>query len=101
VLAYRPFAGPPQPYAETGPIFLHQKACTRYESEVPPAWFAFLNPAAIRGYGTDDWIRYETGQVVSGRELTTARASILTDASIAYVHIRSKYGCFQCRVERS
>lgn len=99
VLAYRPFDAP-QPYAETGPIFLHQSACTRYESAELPRWFAFLDPAAIRGYGADHWIRYDTGRVVRGRELADVSASILADASIAYVHIRSKFGCFQCRVDR-
>ena len=99
-LAYRPFAAP-QPYAETGPIFLHQNRCARYDSNALPAWFAFLDPAAIRGYGADHWIRYETGQVVRGRELAGACASILDNPGVAYVHIRSKYGCYQCRVDRA
>lgn len=99
VLSYRPFNAA-QPYAETGPIFLHQSACTRYESAELPRWFAFLDPAAIRGYGADDWIRYDTGRVVRGTELTDVAAAILADASIGYVHIRSKFGCFQCRVDR-
>ena len=47
VLSYRPFHEA-QPYAETGPIFLHQSACARYEGDSLPAWFAFLDPAAIR-----------------------------------------------------
>jgi hypothetical protein len=99
VLAYRPFAAL-QPYAETGPIFLHRDECPRYESDALPDWFAFLDPAIVRGYGADDWIRYETGDVVAGSELTAACRSILGDATIAYVHIRSKYNCFQCRVDR-
>jgi hypothetical protein len=99
-LSYRPFAVA-QPYAETGPIFLHQSTCARYQSHELPRWFAFLDPAAIRGYGADDWIRYDTGRVVRGSELAEAAASILDDPSIAYVHIRSKFGCFQCRVDRA
>jgi Protein of unknown function (DUF1203) len=101
VLAYRPFDPPAQPYAEIGPIFLHERDCAHYESEAMPAWFAFLDPAAIRGYGADDWIRYDTGAIVAGRDLTEAAAAILADPSIAYVHIRSKFGCFQCRVDRA
>lgn len=99
VLAYRPF-DPLQPYAETGPIFLHQAQCVRYESDALPAWFAFLDPAAIRGYDADDWIRYETGRIVRGDALAAAAEAILDDPAIAYVHIRSKFGCFQCRVDR-
>lgn len=100
VLAYRPFHRL-QPYAETGPIFLHKEECERYDADVLPAWFDFLEPAIVRGYGDDDWIRYDTGDVVSGRELTARCEAILDDPTIAYVHVRSKYNCFQCRVDRA
>lgn len=99
VLAYRPFSRL-QPYAEVGPIFLHRKDCQRYDGEGLPAWFAHLNPALIRGYGHDDWIRYETGIVVAGGELGAEAGRILGDPDVAYVHVRSKYNCFQCRVDR-
>jgi hypothetical protein len=99
VLAYRPF-DTLQPYAETGPIFLHRDACERYDRETLPAWFAFLDPAIVRGYGEDHWIRYDTGNVVAGASLEESCRTILGDATIAYVHIRSKYNCFQCRVDR-
>lgn len=100
VLSYRPF-DVPQPYAETGPIFLHARACERYESDALPAWFDFMDPAIIRGYGSDDWIRYETGDVVAGPSLAAACRRILSDETIAYLHIRSKFNCFQCRVDRA
>ena len=99
VLAYRPFEQP-QPYAELGPVFLHSHDCERYDSEALPAWFDYLQPALVRGYDAKDWIRYETGQVVPGRELADACRRILADEAVAYVHIRSKFNCFQCRVER-
>jgi hypothetical protein len=54
----------------------------------------------VRGYGHDDWIRYETGNVVPGGELTNECKKILANDEVAYVHIRSKFNCFQCRVER-
>jgi hypothetical protein len=99
VLAYRPFPAL-QPYAETGPIFLHERPCERYEGEVLPAWFDFMDPAIVRGYDADDWIRYDTGDVVAGPELGAACRRILADETVAYVHIRSKFNCFQCRVDR-
>ena len=100
VLAYRPFADL-QPYAETGPIFLHKRACDRYQASTLPAWFDFMDPALIRGYGSDDWIRYDTGDVVPGPRLAAACQQILADDTVAYVHIRSKFNCFQCRVDRA
>ena len=99
VLAYRPFDAL-HPYAETGPIFLHKASCQRYDGESLPSWFDFMSPAIIRGYGNDDWIRYDTGNVVPGAELTGACRRILADDTVAYVHIRSKFNCFQCRVDR-
>jgi hypothetical protein len=100
VLAHRPF-NELQPYAEVGPIFLHAQACERYDSDRLPAWFVYLQPAIIRGYGYDDWILYETGSVVDGGDLTRVCEEILGITSVAYVHIRSKYSCFQCRVDRA
>ena len=99
VLSWRPFATV-QPYAETGPIFLHARSCARYESARLPAWFDFLDPAIVRGYDGGDWIRYDTGQIVPGPRIDAACRQILADASIAYVHVRSKFNCFQCRVDR-
>ena len=99
VLSYRPFESV-QPYAETGPVFLHADACARYSGDRPPEWFAFLDPALVRGYGADDWIRYETARVVQGAKIAPACEAILADPTVAYVHVRSKFNCFQCRVDR-
>lgn len=100
VLAHRPFAEP-QPYAEVGPIFIHADECPHYDAPTLPPWFAYLTPALVRGYGADHWIKYETGSVVAGPELTTTCQTILADPDVAYVHVRSKYNCFQCRVDRA
>ena len=99
VLAYRPFHTL-HPYAETGPIFLHATPCDQYESEVVPPWLDYVDPAIVRGYGEDHWIRYDTGNVVRGKEITRTCETILNDVTVAYVHVRSKYNCFQCRVDR-
>lgn len=100
VLSYRPF-DTPQPYAESGPIFLHERDCARYESDRLPEWFVFLEPAILRGYDGDDWIRYDTGQVVPGARIDAACRQILADDTVKYVHVRSKFNCFQCRVDRA
>jgi hypothetical protein len=100
VLAYRPFDRV-QPYAETGPIFLHRDPCARYDGDAVPAWFDFMDPAIVRGYDGDDWIRYDTGDVVRGPEIAAACRTILADPTVAYVHVRSKFNCFQCRVDRA
>lgn len=100
VLSHRPFASL-QPYSEIGPIFLHANACTRYQAPQLPAWFSYLTPALIRGYNSEDWIVYETGQIVEGQALAQTCEAILSRADVSYVHIRSRFNCFQCRVDRA
>ena len=80
---------------------MHRGACERYRSDRVPDWFTFLDPAAVRGYDARGWIRYDTGQIVRGPEIETTCRTILADPTIATVHVRSKFGCFQCRVDRA
>ena len=98
MLAHSPFERK-QAYAETGPIFLHQQACPHYDSEQFPDWFVFLEPAIIRGYDDKDWILYETGAVIAGADIEQECIQIFQNKAVKYIHIRSKYNCFQCRVE--
>jgi hypothetical protein len=101
VLAYRPFPAL-QPYAETGPIFLHAKECERAgESDALPE--ILTGPDYIvRGYGPDDRIVYGTGAVVPTAELQARAGALLERPDIAYVHMRSaRNNCYQCRIERA
>ena len=101
VLAYRPFPAR-QPYAETGPIFLHAGACERAEDGEALPQIADVTPDFIvRGYGTDDRIVYGTG-AVTPTELIAARADELFGRSdVAYIHVRSaRNNCYQFRIDR-
>jgi hypothetical protein len=102
ILNYRPFPAP-QPYAETGPIFLHADECPRYPeaAELPPV-FAVRKLFLLKGYNKQDRIVYGTGQLVPPAEINKAAAAILARDDVAYVHARSAYNnCFQCRIERA
>ena len=55
ILAHRPFPAP-QPYAETGPIFLCADACPRHEGPEMPEVFTRSPDYLIKGYGEDDRI---------------------------------------------
>lgn len=102
ILHYRPFPVP-QPYAETGPIFLHADGCVRYPevADLPPV-FAVRRLFLIKGYNANDRIVYGTGTLVSPAELNDAASKILARDDVAYVHARSAYNnCFQCRIERA
>jgi hypothetical protein len=100
VLAYRPFPAL-QPYAETGPIFLHRQPCTRYAAEevMPPI---LSSPDYIvRGYGPDDRIVYGSGAVTLTGHIPARAAELLGSTDISYVHVRSaRNNCFQCRIDK-
>jgi hypothetical protein len=101
ILAYRPFPAL-QPYAETGPIFLHAEECERAaETEMLPEMLESTD-YIVRGYGEDDRIVYGSGGV-SPTDAVAARAEALFERDdIAYVHVRSaRNNCYQCRIERA
>ena len=69
ILAYRPFPAL-QPYAETGPIFLHAEQCDRApETDVLPDMFKPTPDYILRGYGHDDRIVYGSGAVVPTHQI--------------------------------
>jgi Protein of unknown function (DUF1203) len=101
VLAHRPFPEA-QPYAETGPIFLHARPCERHpESAETPAMLLSRTQMIVRGYGADHRIVYGTGAVVPTGGIAEAAAALLERPDIAFVDVRSaSNNCFQCRVAR-
>lgn len=101
VFAYRPFSAL-QPYAETGPIFLHAERCRRYlaEEALPPV-LATSPDFIVRGYSKDDRIVYGSGAVTSTEQIPAYAAALLDRADIAYVHVRSaRNNCYQCRIDK-
>lgn len=101
-LAYRPFPAL-QPYAETGPIFIHADPCPRYAaSEAKPPVLGDSPDFILRGYGADDRIVYGTGAVTLKENVEDRARTLLALPEIAYVHVRSaRNNCFQCRIDRS
>ncbi|MDH7800502.1 MULTISPECIES: DUF1203 domain-containing protein [unclassified Rhizobium] len=99
ILAYRPFPSL-QPYAETGPIFLHAEDCGRYPQTdaVPPMLDS--PDYIVRGYGADDRIVYGTGAVTATGEIVARAGHLLERGDVAYVHVRSaRNNCYQCRID--
>ncbi len=102
ILAYRPFPAL-QPYAETGPIFLHAEECPAYAggAEVPPILTTSKN-YLLRGYSADDRIVYGSGAVTAVEDVPKRAGDLLERPDIAYVHVRSaKNNCYQCRIEQA
>jgi hypothetical protein len=102
VFAYRPFPAL-QPYAETGPVFLHANPCRRYQAEeVLPTVLETSPDFILRGYGQDDRIIYGTGAVTIKAAIASYAEQLLAHPDIAYVHVRSaRNNCYQCRIDRA
>lgn len=101
ILAHRPFPAN-QPFAETGPIFLHAREC---EAAEPAQQFPEIlkqSPRYIlRGYGNDDRIHYGSGKIVEQTDVTAYAMELFENPVIAYIHVRSATNnCFQARIER-
>jgi hypothetical protein len=102
VFAYRPFPAL-QPYAETGPVFLHAEECERApETEVIPKLFWASRDYILRGYSSDNRIVYGTGGVVPTSEISGRAHELLERDDVVYVHMRSaRNNCYQLRIERA
>jgi hypothetical protein len=99
VLAYRPFPEL-QPYAETGPIFLHADECERAEPGAGLPEILASPDYIVRGYGGDDRIVYGTGAVVPTADIADRAEALLARDDVAYVHVRSaRNNCYQCRID--
>jgi hypothetical protein len=101
VLAYRPF-GDLQPYAETGPVFLHARTCDRHPDTSETPEYLLRSPQMIvRGYSAEERIIYGTGAVVPPDRIAEVASSLLGRPEVAFVHVRSATNnCFQCRIDR-
>ena len=100
--AYRPFPTL-QPYAETGPVFLHAAECERApEGDVLSPMFRATPDYILRGYSADDRIVYGTGGVVATHKICGRAHEIFEREDVAYVHMRSaRNNCYQLRIERA
>lgn len=101
VLAARPFPEP-QPYAETGPIFLCAEPCEPWEGDGVPPILRTAPDYLLKGYSAAHRIVYGTGRVVPGDEVESYAEEVLGRPEIAYIDVRSaRNNCFQTRIVRT
>ncbi len=98
LFAHQPFDSK-QPYAETGPIFIHERDCLPYQNaEVYPPEFP-RSAVVLRAYNEKDQIVGATA--VGERLVEEVIAELFADSVIAYLHARNLgYGCYMFRIER-
>ncbi len=99
-LAHRPF-GTLQPYAETGPIFICESDCSTPSATEIPQVLEASPEYLIKGYTSDERIKYGTGAIVPKENVTRKLSVLLADSNLAFVDIRSaKNNCWLTRVTR-
>jgi hypothetical protein len=102
ILAHRPFPRN-QPFAETGPVFLHERECGAAKAGPGlPEILTFSPSYILRGYGVDDRIHYGSGKVVEQADIAAYAGELFANPAIAYIHVRSATNnCYQLRIERA
>lgn len=101
ILAHRPFSHP-QPYAETGPIFLCAAPCRPWTGIGLPPILAEGEDFLLKGYTADQRIRYGTGRIVATPDIPAYAAGLLERPDISFVDVRSaRNNCFQLRIVRA
>lgn len=101
ILAHRPFPAP-QPYAETGPIFLCADPCEAWAGDDRPPILRTSTDYLLKGYTHGHRILYGTGGIVPQEEVESYAVGLLDDPRIAYVDVRSaRNNCFQLRIRRA
>jgi len=95
--SHRPFESD-QPYAESGPVFVHERDCPRYPDDGPyPAEFP-RRSAVLRGY--DAAGAQVESRVVGDDGVDAVIAALFADRRTAFLHARNvAEGCFMFRIE--
>lgn len=99
IVAHRPFESV-QPYAETGPIFIHADPCERASPDIHLPDMLSSDRYIVRGYDAEERIVYGTGDVVATEDIPSVSENLLKRDNVEFIHVRSaQNNCFQCRVE--
>lgn len=101
ILAYRPFAEP-QPYAETGPIFLCAGPCRAWSGEGVPPILEASPDYLLKGYTSRQRILYGAGRITAREDVPAYAERLLERQEIGFVDVRSaRNNCFQLRIVRA
>jgi hypothetical protein len=98
-VSYAPMAGS-QPFAERGPVYIHQRECepyadiSRYPEELP------RHAVVLRAYGETEEI--EDARFVGDATPEEVIRDLFTNPAITFLHARNAtYGCYMFKLERA
>jgi len=82
---------------DPGPVFIHEKGCTRYEGNTLPADLLGL-PLLFEAFGEGSEMIRRTPVDPGTADQQIAR--ILTEPAVRFINVRNaEAGCFICRIE--
>lgn len=89
-------------YWTPSPIFLHEAACPRAETENEIAPIVRANSlVSVRAYDAESQCLYDLGQVCAGKDVDDPLARALRDSRTAFVNIHTaRPGCLLSLVQR-
>ncbi|MFL6583643.1 MAG: DUF1203 domain-containing protein [Chthoniobacterales bacterium] len=91
--------GPGRPYAESGPIFVHEQPCQAYSATYDYP-VDFRNGRVVRAYDVGE--NMVDAVVVNGEEPEAIIARLLARPETAFLQVRSvTRGCFTFKIERA
>lgn len=101
LLAWCPFSRR-HAYAETGPVFLCEDACSQYAGNGTLPEVVSVRPRfMLRAYDDEERIVDGSGSMTQTPDIIARAAELLNDKRVQSVHVRSGTNtCFICRIER-
>jgi hypothetical protein len=90
------------PYAETGPVFVHEHDCEAPDLAIDelPEVTRVRSQVVVRAYDRDGAIH--DAALADTQNAQAVIASFFADDDVAFAHVRSvTYGCFTYAVERA
>ena len=100
IFGHRPFNSV-QPFAELGPVLLHQRQCEQYKSSHGLPDIYTDREMIVRAYTAEDRIIYGTGKVIPMHTLNARAEALFREPDVAYLHVRSaSNNCYHFRLER-
>jgi hypothetical protein len=100
LFTYDPFAGR-EPFPLPGPIYIHAAECSPHDDGTFPDELRFI-PLTLNAYASGRHLVAQE-RLANGQDLLVehALASLFSNPSVAYVHIRNtEAGCFIAQAER-
>jgi hypothetical protein len=98
LFTYQPFTDP-EALPTPGPVFIHRRACERYDGRSLPESLRPL-PLVVEGYGDAGALRVQ--RHVGDNPFESVLESVLARGDVRYAHLRNaEAGCFIARIDRA